>query len=122
MAGLAMAIQATQAALLMDIRREIVCLDTKGPGTVSLDRVWCPVFPVIVVLVLAVIIIAYVVTVMAAQALAVGWFGEAVILRAVFLQWEMAGGTTRSVACCIVGVTLGINVATQAAAPEHIVG
>ena len=110
-----MAIQASHTALLMDVRREIMGFHSKRAGRVSLNRVGCPVFPVIVVLVPAVIIATHVVAVMAAQALAVCRFDKAVIQQRALRKAQVTGCATRSVTGSVIGIALGIDVAPEAA-------
>ncbi|PIE69763.1 MAG: hypothetical protein CSA21_00700 [Deltaproteobacteria bacterium] len=59
---------------------------------------------------------------MAAQALPVSWEGKLVIDQSAVFKWQMTGGTSCTVADKGVVITLVMEVAAQAAAPEQVIG
>jgi len=117
-----MAVDAGQAALLMDIRRQIVVFNPIRAGRGVAGCIRGAVLPVVIVFVPAVVIAAHIVCIVAAQALIVRWRDKGVGLQLSSLEREMAGAATRAMGNCGVIVTRGIDMAAQAATAEHVVG
>ena len=99
-AALPVAIGTDQASLLMNIRHQIMVLDTIGPLRITAGRlhgVGCAIFPVKIVLVAAVIIPAHVVAVMATQTLPVFGLLELVALHLTIFPDQMTTGAAGTV-------------------------
>ena len=122
MAAVLVAVDAHQAALLVDVRGQVAIFHAVGAGTVAGGRVGGAVFPVVVVFGAAVVVTAHVVAVMAAEAAVVRWPGKGVGLQSAVLKGEVAGGAARAVGHRRVMVARAVHVAAQAAPAEQVVG
>ena len=122
MADVLVAVDAHQAALLVDVRGQVAVFDAVGAGSVAGGRVGGAVFPVVVVFGTAVVVAAHVVAVVAAEAAAVRGSGKGVGLEFAVGEGEVAGRAARAVGDRAVVVARGVHVAAQAAPAEQVVG
>lgn len=118
------AVAASHAGLLVDVGAEIVLFDPVWPGWVG--AVWLVGGAILmfeVVIETTIIITADPVAVMTAQAAAVGWLGEKLMgHQLAVLIFEMTGSATGTVAYLGIFIPLIINMATQAATSQQIIG
>ena len=92
-----MAVNTDQASLLMDIRGQVVGFHTVRPGRRFAGSIRSSIFPVEIVLISAIVIIAHIVAVVATQALLVGGGNKGVGLQFSTLEGEVAGAATPAV-------------------------
>jgi hypothetical protein len=120
-----MAVDANKTALLVDIGRQIMPLNSIRPGDNIVGRargVRRAIFPVVVVLVSPMEITAHIVAIVTAQALSLRWCHESVAVQRTLFEGKVAGGTAGAAVDIGVVITLGVDMTAQASATEQIVG
>ena len=117
-----MAVGADEAALLVDVGGQFMVFDTIGPEMLLLGGVGGAVFLVQVVFKTAIVIETDGVAIVARQALLVTGTNEDMGGRLAILEGKMAGSTACSVCYGRIIVTLEIEMTTEAAASQKVVG
>ena len=122
MAAVLMAVDTGQSSLLVDICGKIVGFHTVRARRRSTDGERGTVFPVVIVLIPALVIAAHIVAVVATQALKVRGGTKGMGLQFSACEGEVAGTTTCAMSNGRILITRRIDMAAQAASAEHIVG
>jgi len=125
MAAVPVTVDADKASLLMDVRSQVVRFNPVGTGRgvpTGLQGVGRAVFPIVIMLIAAMVVAACIITVMATQALAVCGRDKDVAAQGTILESQMAGAAAGAVGDGGIVVPFGIHVTAQAAAAEHVVG
>ncbi len=86
-----MTIDADQATLLVDVRRQVVILHSIGPGWSACGRERGPILAVIVVFIPTMVVAAHGIAVVTAQALGIRGFEKIVGRQLAVLEGQMAG-------------------------------
>ena len=118
------AIDAAQAALLMNIRGQIMVFHPIGTGRIKIftvPGVGCAVFPVEIMFVTAVVVPADIIAVVAAQALTISRHLEDMALHPALFPGKVATGTSGAMHNGGILIPTCIGMTTQAPAAEHVI-